>query len=287
MGTFSVIPTFPFRCVTATLLSAALHGGVVWAVGRIQHRPSMRSPRRHPPIELFSLVEIAEPASLPPTIPSQPGTETTVEDSSEVLTPSQTSPAPEDLDPPSPQAEPEPNPTPSLAQPRRDKPLAEPVKPTPSQPAAVHPPLPASVELKPFHSTRHLFPLPPTLRSPSRPTKAAASQPASGRGSVGKANAKRANDRNPILLTALHRLLRQNYPNQAREAGIEGYAKLELVVTRRGRPESIRILGSHGHPDFGEACLRTVKRSRWRPAKDREGRRIAVRVRYRCRFSID
>ncbi|TPV95167.1 MAG: energy transducer TonB [Myxococcales bacterium FL481] len=106
-------------------------------------------------------------------------------------------------------------------------------------------------------------------------------KPSRGRGVTQQLSAR------PVLLTDMDRTLRRHYPNEARAQQIEGHARLQLVVSRRGRPSQLRVIESVGHPAFGEACRRAVARSRWRPARDRSGDRVATRILYRCKFEVD
>lgn len=272
------------RSLSAAILSGALHGSAFWAARVLGPEPGEPS-RRPPRVDLVTIVEVKEPLPLA----SQPGVEPERDDAVESEAPKDVSLAPEEREVRPAHVDPTPKAIPSAARASKDDPpedsVAEPqleaIAPVVKQRA-----LPNPLAVNPTAPHAGLIRIPQGRPSQRRPFTAA-SKSSSKRRTSDRAKGGRKGNRNPILLTALDRELRRFYPNDAREAGIEGHARLELVVTRWGRPESIRIVSSHGHPAFGEACVRAVKRSRWRPAKDRSGRRIAMRVRYRCRFTVD
>lgn len=282
-----MMPQALSRSMVAAILSGVLHGGAFWAASFLESEPSQRVDR-YPPMELVSMVEVekAEPPSL--AVASEPGVEPESEDAPQEEAPKEVSPASEKAEPPPP-VEPPPKAAPPAAKAPTEEPPSETLEELPPDaisPTANQRALPTTFALKPFIPQAGLIRV-PQGRPSKRRARATVSNSARGQRSSGRAKGGKKGNLNPVLLTALDRELRRTYPNDAREAGIEGYAKLDLVVTRWGRPESIRIVSSHGHPAFGEACLRAVKRSRWRPAKDQSGRRIAMRVRYRCRFTVD
>ena len=75
------------------------------------------------------------------------------------------------------------------------------------------------------------------------------------------------------------RLLRQ-FP------GERGYAQLLLDVAATGRVTNCGILQGSGSPQVdAEMCAVMLRRSRWEPARDRQGRAIAVQVRYTSTWS--
>lgn len=276
------IPQARFRLLTAATLSAAVHGLAFWAAGLVPYGPIL-TPDLHPAMDLLSIVEVEEPEPL--AIASQPGVAPGNKDAEDDEAPSEGNERSESTEAAPVIADPKPEPIAPTPKARGDAPAADPAA-EPIPPTGERPTLPGSVHAMPSVPIAGLIRLPqgPASRSRARtdPSKASPT-----RRSAGRTKGGRVDERNPVLMTALDRILRRQYPNDAREAGIEGYAKLDLVVTRWGRPESIRVVESHGHPGFGEACVRAVKHSRWRPAKNPAGRRIAMRVRYRCRFTVD
>lgn len=67
-----------------------------------------------------------------------------------------------------------------------------------------------------------------------------------------------------------------------------GYAHLWLTVAETGRVTDCSVLQSTGNPQVDQAlCSLMVRRSRWDPARDRQGRPITVNVRYTATWSKD
>jgi TonB family protein len=81
-------------------------------------------------------------------------------------------------------------------------------------------------------------------------------------------------------------VLRQHYPPEARARGIGGSASVEARIEPDGRVRSV-TLSSESFAGFGDACKRTLVGSRWSPPLDRDGRAVATRIRYTCRFVVD
>jgi outer membrane biosynthesis protein TonB len=75
------------------------------------------------------------------------------------------------------------------------------------------------------------------------------------------------------------------YPPRAKALGDAGRASLSLVVLADGGVASIDVR-SASSPDFAQACKDTVTGSRWAPPLDRNGRAVATRVGYTCRFDV-
>ena len=80
--------------------------------------------------------------------------------------------------------------------------------------------------------------------------------------------------------------LRAHYPADARQRGIGGSGSVELRIEPDGRVRSVSVQGET-FPGFGEACKRTLLGSRWSAPRDKQGRPVATRVRYTCRFVVD
>jgi periplasmic protein TonB len=81
-------------------------------------------------------------------------------------------------------------------------------------------------------------------------------------------------------------VLRQHYPAEARARGIGGSASVEARIEPDGRVRSV-TLASESFAGFGDACKKTLVGSRWSPPLDRDGRAVATRIRYTCRFVVD
>ncbi len=75
------------------------------------------------------------------------------------------------------------------------------------------------------------------------------------------------------------------YPRSARAAGVTGSAVVRAIVTASGATRAIRVV-SETYPGFGSACQATLRGSRWSPPRDRDGRAVATRISYRCRFQV-
>ena len=75
------------------------------------------------------------------------------------------------------------------------------------------------------------------------------------------------------------------YPRLARQRGLEGQVVLEVVLDQSGRVEDeIRVLRSL--PLLDAAAIAAVKRWRFRPARDREGRPMRVVMEIPVRFVL-
>jgi TonB family protein len=75
------------------------------------------------------------------------------------------------------------------------------------------------------------------------------------------------------------------YPPRAKALGDAGRASLSLVVLADGRVASIDVRSATS-ADFAQACKDTVAGSRWAPPLDRNGKAVATRVGYTCRFDV-
>jgi TonB family protein len=79
--------------------------------------------------------------------------------------------------------------------------------------------------------------------------------------------------------------LRSNYPHTLRRQGVEGEALVRLTLAADGNVTAVASLSS-SHPEFGEACRRTLLGSRWSAPLDQLGRPVATQLTYRCRFQV-
>ena len=75
------------------------------------------------------------------------------------------------------------------------------------------------------------------------------------------------------------RSIRPEYPEIAREAGIEGRVSIQFYVYKSGyvaqSPDSIMILKGIPNTGLDEAAIDAIKRSRWKPAMQRD-KKVAV-----------
>lgn len=76
------------------------------------------------------------------------------------------------------------------------------------------------------------------------------------------------------------------YPYNARQAGIEGWAEIEFVVTADGQVTGIRVIRSHPGTVFDAAALDAVARWRFK-AGSRRGEPVAVRVHLPLEFKLE
>jgi len=81
-------------------------------------------------------------------------------------------------------------------------------------------------------------------------------------------------------------LLRQNYPEEARQRGLRGSASLRARIDADGVIRSARVL-SESAAGFGSACRRTVFGSHWSAPRDKNGSAVATEIVYTCHFEID
>lgn len=59
-----------------------------------------------------------------------------------------------------------------------------------------------------------------------------------------------------------------DYPQSARQAGIQGTALLKVQILETGRPGNILLVRSSGHGDLDAAAIAAVRKWRFIPAKD-------------------
>lgn len=76
-----------------------------------------------------------------------------------------------------------------------------------------------------------------------------------------------------------------SYPSRAKAAGDAGSATLSLVVLADGSVTSLEIRRASA-PEFGRACIDTVRGSRWSSPLDKNGQPTGTRVGYTCTFDV-
>ena len=76
-----------------------------------------------------------------------------------------------------------------------------------------------------------------------------------------------------------------HYPNRARASGETGTAVVSLLVLADGRVSDV-VVRSASAPDFGRACVETLRGSRWLGPIDRRGQPTLTRVGYTCTFDV-
>ena len=85
---------------------------------------------------------------------------------------------------------------------------------------------------------------------------------------------------------ALAGLLRANYPEEARQRGLRGSARVRARIDLDGVVRLARLL-SQTSSAFGAACRRTVVGSRWSAPRDKNGGAVATEIVYTCHFEVD
>ena len=73
-------------------------------------------------------------------------------------------------------------------------------------------------------------------------------------------------DKAPVPLAAI----RPEYPEIAMEAGIEGTVIVQAFINKKGNVTDAEILKGIPNTGLNEAALDAVRRSRWKPARQRD-----------------
>jgi TonB family protein len=124
---------------------------------------------------------------------------------------------------------------------------------------------------------------PVVVPKPQKKT-AVASGSQTGTGS-GSGKRKKNLSRPPQQPANMDQTLLRNYPKQAKMQGIEGIAVMKVLISPSGKASNIRLV-RESYDGFGDACEKTLERSRWRPKLDERGRPIPVEITYTCRFEV-
>lgn len=85
---------------------------------------------------------------------------------------------------------------------------------------------------------------------------------------------------------ALAGLLRANYPEEARQRGLRGTARVRARIDADGLVRIGHVV-SETSAGFGAACRRTVLGSRWSAPRDKNGNAVATEIVYTCHFEVD
>jgi TonB family protein len=80
--------------------------------------------------------------------------------------------------------------------------------------------------------------------------------------------------------------LRANYPEEARQRGLAGSARVRARIDADGVIRSARLL-TESSPGFGAACRKTVLGSQWSAPRDKNGGAVATEIVYTCHFQVD
>ena len=90
-------------------------------------------------------------------------------------------------------------------------------------------------------------------------------------------------DQAPVPKIALSSLVQ--YPDLAREAGIEGKVYVKAFVNAKGIVTSLKIIKGIPNTGLDEAALKAVKKSRWYPARQRD-KKVGVWITIPIDFSL-
>lgn len=80
--------------------------------------------------------------------------------------------------------------------------------------------------------------------------------------------------------------LERNYPRRAQSLGIQGSAQVRLRILATGQATQLVLTNQTGNYGFGDACLKTLRDSRWSPPLDRTGTPVATDIGFTCVFEI-
>lgn len=147
--------------------------------------------------------------------------------------------------------------------------LAELFSPVPDTPA-VAPRQQEQPKPKPVQPVTETTPIiadrPAEATTPFQAAPSSSSAPASSSGSAAPANSgggkAAAITRGPRAIEAE----KPDYPAGSRERGNEGTVRLQMLVNRSGRVESVRIIESSGHTALDKAAEKAVRSWRFSPA---------------------
>ncbi len=176
-------------------------------------------------------------------------------------------------------------PAPAASSPKQTDtaPSARPVSPAPSPNASD-----TIVDLKDVVLSNPGASVPSNVPTQSNTSSGAGTTPGSGRavglptGVVGVPSLSRR----PQPLSDIRADLERNYPRKAQAMGIEGSAQVRLRVLPDGKPTQLTLSTQTGQHGFGEACIKTLQRSRWSPPLDRKGTPVATDIIFTCVFEI-
>lgn len=276
MTTRSKSTLFAGRSTFAVLASGAIHGALTWAVTGL----AAAAP---PPPSLETLaIEMLAPEEPAPPMPVEPPEPSPVEE----LAPPEPTPAPP--------------PEPDVAEPDVAAPVEEPSEPESSEAESSEPE--SSEADSPGLDANTLLAGNGATEDGATGFGARGGGRPSGRGrstpkSAPRREAKRAPPPAPAPVPfqdlsrrpqppRLDALLEHNYPPGARRQGRAGSARVALLIGLDGRVRSVRVV-SATEPEFGDACARTLRQSRWSPPQDDQGNAVPTVAPYECRFRVE
>ena len=75
------------------------------------------------------------------------------------------------------------------------------------------------------------------------------------------------------------------YPADLRKDGVQGFAKVEMVVDAQGNVQEARLVVA-SHPEFGDRAVLAAQLWKFDPATDAAGKPVAVRVAQAFDFTL-
>lgn len=89
-------------------------------------------------------------------------------------------------------------------------------------------------------------------------------------------------DKRPEPITAI----RPEYPEIAKEAGIEGLVIVDFFVDKKGNVSDIYIFQGIPNTGLNEAAMDAIKHTKWKPALQRD-RKVGVWMRFPINFTLE
>jgi periplasmic protein TonB len=247
----------------ALALAVVVHGLLVLVPMRLESAPAHEDER--PP------VAVRLPVPPEPVVEPEPEPVVEPEPVEELPPPPEVEPPPELVEPPKPR----PRDT-SIPKPEPKQPEPEP-EPAPVEPAPPEAPAPAPSETaaRPSPQTSQTSPSPTPAEKAVAPSPTPPKQPAIDFGPYQR---------------GLHRALiaERRYPPMARRLGLEGTAKVRVVLDRAGRlVKDAKITRSSGHELLDEEALAMVRRAAPFPALPEGISQSAVSFEIPVRFKLE
>ena len=90
-------------------------------------------------------------------------------------------------------------------------------------------------------------------------------------------------DQAPVPKIPLSSLV--EYPDLAREAGIEGKVYVKAFINKKGLVTSLKVLKGIPNTGLDEAAIKAVRKSRWHPARQRD-KKVGVWITIPIDFSL-
>lgn len=272
------------RSTFAVLASGVIHGALTWAV------TGLAASAPPPALEVLAIEMLAPEEPAPPEPPVEPAPPL------EEVAPPEPPPEPPPVEPP-PEPRAEPPPEPDDAPPDDTPTNEEPSEPEPTEEPAEEP---AEADGPPDADAPGLDGLLAGDGATGFEVRRGGRAPGRGRATPKSAPRPVAKPAPPPAPTPvpfrdlsrrpqpppLDALLERNYPPSARRLGRAGSARVALLIGLDGRVRSARVV-SASEPEFGDACARTLRQSRWSPPQDDQGNAVPTIAPYECHFRVE